>query len=45
VSVWRRVALERFPERGEVIREAYSVYDLLSQLEHDLRAVYRGDRG
>jgi len=44
MSAWRRIALERFPERRHEIEERQSIYDLLQLLEHDLRAFYRGER-
>lgn len=44
MSAWRRVALERFPERAGEMETASSVYDLLGELEVDLRAVYAGTR-
>ena len=44
LSAWRREALNRFPERLAEIKHAVSLFDVLSLLEQDLRATYRGDR-
>lgn len=44
MSAWRREALNRFPDRREDLRHCRSLYDVLTLLEHDLRAVYSGQR-
>ena len=44
MSAWRREVLDRFPERREDLRHCRSLFDVLTLLEHDLRAVYRGQR-
>jgi hypothetical protein len=44
VSAWRREVLKRFPERREELRHRQSLFDVLTLLEHDLRAVYAGQR-
>jgi hypothetical protein len=44
MSAWRREVLKRFPEREPELRHCLSIFDALSQLERDLRAVYAGQR-
>ena len=44
MSAWRREVLKRFPERGAELRHCQSLFDALTLLEHDLRAVYEGRR-
>ena len=44
MSAWRREVLNRFPERREELRHCQSLFDVLTLLEHDLRAVYAGQR-
>jgi hypothetical protein len=44
MSAWRRTALGFFPERRDLIQNATSIYDLLGDLEGDLRATYAGTR-